>query len=225
MITGAWILFGKQICAPAATRRLPFRVISKPGLVAGIGALGVWLVRRWIVAIKVQGWSMAPTLLPGQRLLAERWSYMWRPPRQGEVVVIRRSPGFHQRAAADQPAGSGLAVKRVVGVPRGLARVSKSKGMVGGQADIAALSGRGYWGDEVGPAVAANADPPEQFVPIPDGSFYVLGDNYGASQDSRVWGPIARHEIVARVWLVKDARWRPISRQPAGHTVAPSGSC
>jgi type IV secretory pathway protease TraF len=31
--------------------------------------------------------------------------------------------------------------------------------------------------------------------------FYVLGDNAAASRDSRVFGPVARRQIVGKAWL------------------------
>jgi nickel-type superoxide dismutase maturation protease len=52
------------------------------GLAAGIG-----IGRRWLDVVEVHGGSMAPTLLPGDRLLVESRSYLSRQPRQGEVVL------------------------------------------------------------------------------------------------------------------------------------------
>ena len=52
------------------------------GLAAGIG-----IGRRWLDVVEVHGESMAPALLPGDRLLVESRSYLSRQPRQGEVVL------------------------------------------------------------------------------------------------------------------------------------------
>jgi nickel-type superoxide dismutase maturation protease len=43
--------------------------------------------RRWLDVVEVQGGSMAPTLLPGERLIVERRSFTRRPPRVGEIVL------------------------------------------------------------------------------------------------------------------------------------------
>ena len=58
------------------------------GAAAGIAAL------RRLDAVEVTGFSMAPSLLPGDRLIAESWTYARRRPRIGEVVLARdpRSP-------------------------------------------------------------------------------------------------------------------------------------
>lgn len=52
------------------------------GLAAGI-AVG----RRWLDVVEVRGGSMAPFLLPGDRLLVEAHSYESRRPRPGELVL------------------------------------------------------------------------------------------------------------------------------------------
>jgi nickel-type superoxide dismutase maturation protease len=48
---------------------------------------GVTLGRRWLDVVEVRGASMAPFLLPGDRLLVESHSYRGRSPRPGEVVL------------------------------------------------------------------------------------------------------------------------------------------
>jgi signal peptidase I len=52
------------------------------GVAAGIG-----IGRRWLDVVEVHGGSMAPALLPGDRLLVESHSYLGREPRRGEVVL------------------------------------------------------------------------------------------------------------------------------------------
>jgi signal peptidase I len=80
-------------------RRL-LRIISRvPGLYAAIAFL---LARR----VTVQGWSMAPTLLPDERLLFDRLAYTRRRPRRDDVVLV---------AHPLQPALR--MVKRLTGVP------------------------------------------------------------------------------------------------------------
>lgn len=50
-------------------------------------AAGVTVGRRWLDVVEVRGRSMAPALLPGDRLLVESRSYQGRAPRPGEVVL------------------------------------------------------------------------------------------------------------------------------------------
>jgi nickel-type superoxide dismutase maturation protease len=63
-----------------------------------------FVVRRWLDVVEVRGQSMAPALLPGDRLLVARVG----PPRVGDVVL-----------AADPRDGSRELVKRVAGLDEG----------------------------------------------------------------------------------------------------------
>ena len=50
-------------------------------------AAGISVGRRWLDVVEVRGGSMAPALVPGDRLLVESHSYLSRQPRPGEVVL------------------------------------------------------------------------------------------------------------------------------------------
>ncbi|MDQ5840998.1 MAG: S26 family signal peptidase, partial [Chloroflexota bacterium] len=73
-------------------------------LMLGVAA-GITVGRRWLDVVEVRGGSMAPSLLPGDRLLVESHSYQGRPPRRGEVVL-----------AADPREPDRELIKRVVSV-------------------------------------------------------------------------------------------------------------
>jgi nickel-type superoxide dismutase maturation protease len=87
------------------------RVLGRPFfLMLGVAA-GVSFGRRWLDVVEVRGRSMAPSLLPGDRLLVESHSYEGRPPRPGEVVLAAdpREPErelIKRVAAVDDEAGS-----------------------------------------------------------------------------------------------------------------------
>lgn len=70
------------------------------GMAAGIAA-----GRRWLDVVEVRGRSMAPSLLPGDRLLVESHTYRDRTPRLGEVVL-----------AADPRAPERELIKRVTAI-------------------------------------------------------------------------------------------------------------
>ena len=79
-------------------------------LVLGMAA-GITVGRRWLDVVEVRGSSMAPSLLPGDRLLVESRTYQLRAPRAGEVVLAA-DPRQPQRelikrvAAVDDEAAS-----------------------------------------------------------------------------------------------------------------------
>lgn len=73
------------------------------GAVAGVAAGAA--ATRWLDVVEVQGGSMAPALLPGDRIVVESRSYQSRAPRPGEVVL-----------AADPRKSDRELIKRVVTV-------------------------------------------------------------------------------------------------------------
>jgi nickel-type superoxide dismutase maturation protease len=85
----------------ARGRRRP--LVAFVGAAAGIAAGAV--ASRWLDVVEVRGGSMAPSLLPGDRLLVESRSYLRRAPRPGEVVL-----------AADPRRADRELIKRVVAI-------------------------------------------------------------------------------------------------------------
>jgi nickel-type superoxide dismutase maturation protease len=75
-------------------------------LMLGVAA-GISVGRRWLDVVEVRGGSMAPSLLPGDRLLVESHTYQSRRPRPGEVVLAAdpRNPDREliKRVAAVDP--------------------------------------------------------------------------------------------------------------------------
>jgi len=64
-------------------RSWPFLVVA-----GAVPLLAIALVRiRWLDVVEVEGRSMAPALLPGDRLLVESLTYRRRAPRRREVVL------------------------------------------------------------------------------------------------------------------------------------------
>ena len=39
-------------------------------------------------------------------------------------------------------------------------------------------------------------------IKVPEGSFYVLGDNSGSSRDSRYWGFVSRKKVVGKAFFI-----------------------
>lgn len=83
------------------SRRRP--LVALLGAAAGMAAGAA--ASRWLDVVEVRGGSMAPALLPGDRLLVESRSYLRRIPRPGEVVL-----------APDPRRGDRELIKRVAAV-------------------------------------------------------------------------------------------------------------
>jgi signal peptidase I len=140
----------------------------------------------------VEGPSMAPTLLHGQRLLVNARAYRRSMPRRGDIAVLR------------EPTPEALeSVKRIVGLPGETVRVEKGLVTVNSVAlDEPYLLGLGAEG---GCAGQWHLGPSQLFV---------LGDNRTRSIDSRAYGPVGLERLVGRAWFRygRHARWGRLPR-------------
>ncbi len=127
-------------------------------------------------ATQVLGQSMEPTLHSSQRVVIEKVTYRFHGPRRGDVVVIDSS---------DQ---SEMLIKRVVGLPGETVEVRDGRVTVNGEQleePWAVKPGGGQYGPQT----------------IPPLHVFVLGDNRGASNDSRNFGPVSIEDIVGHAWV------------------------
>jgi len=168
--------------------------------------------------------SMEHTLLVGDFLLVNkqlyarpgvlsRWLLPYRDVERGDIVV------FHH----PQPP---LLVKRVVGIPGDRLRIDDGRVSVNGVPldepyaafEPAAFNpfrddfpARVYTDPEVDPAwwkqmqsLVRNGE-----LVVPEGQYFVLGDNRNHSKDSRFWGFVSRQQIVARPLVIYFSVTRP----------------
>ena len=131
--------------------------------------------------------SMYPTLAPGEYVLCDRFAYRSIPPRRGDVVLARGLAGEGKAA-----------VKRVVAVPGDRVEFDDGALLVNGEpARESAFSEEcGTWA-------------------LGEDEWFLVGDAMAVSTDSRAFGPVPRHAIEARAWLVcwPVANWRRICRE------------
>lgn len=153
----------------------------------------------------VRGASMDPTLADGQILVIESASYRITSPRRGDVVVVHVSDEQWLLAGLT----GGRYVKRVVGLPGETLAISQGTVLVDGvpldepyvRLRSAAATTQTHTVVQDVPAVVIPAD-----------AYYVLGDNRGASDDSRTWGPVPESAVLGRaasvVWPHMQLRLR-----------------
>jgi len=141
-------------------------------------------------ATRVEGQSMEPNLHDNQRLVIEKISYHFRPPQRGDVVVLKRP-----NRQDDPPL-----IKRVVALAGETIEIRDGRVYInGGVLDESYLDQ--MTSGDVGPEVVF----PEHV--------YVLGDNRGASNDSRSFGQVALADIIGRAWL----RYWPVDEMGVMH--------
>ncbi len=125
------------------------------------------------------GESMSPTIANRQRLTVDRDVYLSSDPERGDIVVLK-----HAERQILQNA------KRVVGLPGETITIEGGAVFVDG----AKL-------DEPYLPPGTLTDSKKRRFEIPEDSYFVLGDNRAVSADSRLWGPVARDWISAKVLL------------------------
>ncbi|MFT4264306.1 MAG: signal peptidase I [Nocardioides sp.] len=184
-------------------RRL--RVVATVAAVTAVLLLLLW-VAALALSVPVAGHSMEPTIHDADRL--ELRPLGGGTPRRFDVVVARQ-PG------EEIDGGGTEIVKRVIGLPgdevavRGGEHPEVLLRPAGDSRTY--LVSSGTWSDQVGSEVAAccaddgrsvaGGDEAEQWAEVPAGSYWVIGDNWGGSSDSRYFGFVPASSIRAVVWF------------------------
>jgi signal peptidase I len=138
---------------------------------------------------QVEQESMENTLLPGQYVLVDKLTPRWEAYERGDIVVFHAPEGF-------QPENDVPFIKRVIGLPGDTVEVRDGSVYVN---DVRLTepyvfdNGSGE-GTEPAPDGIASWE-------VPAGELFVLGDHRPASEDSRVFGPIAISSVLGRGWL------------------------
>ncbi len=123
--------------------------------------------------------SMAPTLLPGDRVMVEKVSYRFHPPRPGDVIVFHPPPALQEVGYdADQ-----AFIKRVIAIAGQVVEVHDGQVYV----DHLPLS-ESY----------INTAPDYELPPVkvPQKMLFVMGDNRNNSNDSHLWGFLPQMNVI-----------------------------
>jgi signal peptidase I len=182
------------------TEGLPRSVrVTIDWLVTIVGAILIVLaIKQWVInPYRIPSSSMEPTLhcaRPAQgceahfsdRVLACRICYDIGGPKRGDIVVFNTPP------KAQIACGSGgVFVKRLIGLPGETIHEDA-------QAHIF-INGNALNEPYIKPDRLAGDQHRNQTWKVPAGEYFMMGDNRGGSCDSRVWGPVPRHDLIGKV--------------------------
>jgi signal peptidase I len=184
------------------TQGLPPRLrVTVDWIVTIVGAIAIVLaIKAWVVnPYRIPSSSMETTLHCAKpatgcearfsdRVLANRFTYRYRDPKRGEIVVFETPPAAQARCGA-----GGTFVKRLIGLPGERVELRSEQGM-----SYVYIDGKKL--DE--PYIAPNrrdARGPETFR-VPAGEYFMMGDNRSQSCDSREWGTVPRKNLIGKVF-------------------------
>ncbi|MBA3866695.1 MAG: signal peptidase I [Solirubrobacterales bacterium] len=172
-------------------------------------ALGLALgIQAWIVKpYKIPSESMEPTLDVGQRVLVNRFIYHFTDPSIGDIIVFHPPAGAErgginecgvqpkQGEPCPQPTAAESSqnfIKRIVAAPGDTFSVKGGHPVVNG----VEKKNEPY----IIPCGSSGACNLPRTIKIPPDHYFMMGDNRGASDDSRFWGPVPRSWIIGEAF-------------------------
>jgi signal peptidase I len=183
----------KKSSASSSLLELIMIVAVALGLALGIQA---FLVKPY----RIPSPSMVPTLVEGQRILVNRIGNRFGDPSVGDIVVFHPPAGAENGDTCGSQPGPGQAcdeptperadtnfVKRVVAGPGDRIAIVDGHVILNGERQEEPFI------RECGPG--SDCDFPRE-VTVPADHYFMMGDNRGASDDSRFWGPVPREWII-----------------------------
>src|SRR5690606_30920549 len=144
--------------------------------IAGAVIMALLIMTFVARAFTVDGPSMMPTLRHGERLLVDKLTYRFAEPQRGDIVVFRYPSDPRQHF-----------IKRLIGLPGDTVEVRNGRVLVNGVAleeNYVLQPPLGRYGPRT----------------VPEGAYFVLGDNRNNSEDSRDprVGFVPRDHLVGR---------------------------
>lgn len=127
--------------------------------------------------VRVDGFSMNPTLQDGEYVLVSKVTYRLGQPQRGDIIVFKY-PGEPPQDL----------IKRIIGLPGDSVQVNGSNVYVNGQ-------------PLAEPYIAAAPMYQGQWQ-VPEGFLFVLGDNRNDSSDSHSWGLLPRKNVIGKALLI-----------------------
>ena len=211
---------------PAAPVRLPWYVDLSKSFFPVI--LAVLVLRSFIVEpFRIPSDSMVPTLLNGDFILVNKFAYGLRLPVLNARFFGSGRPVRGDVAVFRYPREPAVAyIKRVVGLPGDRLEYRDKQLFINGQP--AALTplptdparpGYQQFDEQLGqvnhriqalpngrwPVSQLPRDPNEAIgwaYQVPEGHYFVMGDNRDNSSDSRVWGPLPEENLIGKAFFI-----------------------
>lgn len=161
------------------------------------------VVKARIRSFKIPSGAMIPTLLIGDHIVVDKSAYRSKKPERGDVIVFLYPEDETK-----------VFIKRIIALPGDSYRIRNKVVYINEEP----LDDRAFT-QHVDPGIIEGAiNPRDNFGPltVPEGAYFVLGDNRDQSLDSRFWGYVKVEKIIGKVWMIywswedDSARWERI---------------
>jgi len=153
---------------------------------------------------KIPSGSMEPTLAINQRVLVNRIGMRFGDPSVGDIVVFHPPKGADSQPPICGVPTQGLGSSQACSTPTpqrsGQTFIKRVVGVGGDRIQI--RDGHVYRNGRLEPDAFTNPCGSGQgctfsgTITVPDGSFFMMGDNRGQSDDSRFWGPVPKSWLI-----------------------------
>lgn len=148
----------------------------------------------FVQAYKIPSSSMEPTLLVGDHLLVLKCAYGIRMPLIGKYLVRYGEPHRGDIVVFVYPRDPRKDfIKRVIALPGERVQIVDKKIFVNGRP---LEDPWGYWSEAI--TFRPNFGP----VTVPEGHYFVLGDNRDNSMDSRFWGFVPEDYLLGKALVI-----------------------
>lgn len=145
------------------------------------------VIRAFVVqAFKIPTGSMRPTLLEGDRLLVNKFIYKFKEPEQGDIIVFK-FPGDEKKDF----------IKRLIAKGGQAVMIKDGNVHIDGKLVEEPFIIRGITYYNKNPYGSAGKN-----IKVPEGYYYVLGDNSASSRDSRYWGFVPQKNIIGKAFFL-----------------------
>ena len=184
-----------------STTRTGLKIVRELLVTAALAGLAFFLIQTSFQNFQVEGSSMEATLEPSQLVLVNKLLYRqfgvgslnkfvpfldrdgdgviqpFHEPSRGEVIVFR-FPGDPDRKF----------IKRIIGVSGDVVRISRGVVILNGvQLEESYVENRGNYTIDS--------------LTVPEGHYWVMGDNRAGSSDSKDWGALPRENVIGKAWV------------------------
>lgn len=147
-------------------------------------ALAIVVPVRMFIAqpFVVSGSSMVPTFENGEYLIVDEISYILGEPSRGDVVIFRY-PNDTKK----------FFIKRIIGLPGETVDVNGN--------EVTIYNKENEDGIKLSQPYLKTSSGIKTRTELTDDEYFVMGDNRGASSDSRIWGPVPKNLLIGKAFV------------------------